>query len=61
MSFGRTFVLLAVLVVGTGSPAFAVKTGGGECSVCPGRSSTAPWVDLLCARAVGEPSLRKAQ
>jgi hypothetical protein len=27
--FGRTFVLLSILVVGTGNPAFALKTGGG--------------------------------
>ena len=27
--FGRAFVLLSVLVVGTGNPAFALKTGGG--------------------------------
>ncbi len=37
MSFGRTFVLLSVLVVGTGSPAFAVKTGGGGVQCLPGQ------------------------
>lgn len=34
--FGRTFVLLSVLVVGTGNPAFALKAGGGGFSPqCP--------------------------